>query len=319
MSAGSPVILNQTEIENRVQKLDIVPLIGAAFAAFSRGEAVVPLPGELIFSNPPGETHIKYGYFTQGDTYVIKIASGFFENPAKGLNTSDGLMLVFSKLTGELCAILNDRGRLTDLRTAAAGAVAAHYMAPETVSVIGVIGTGMQAELQVELLQKARPCKNLIVWGRRSEQAKLYAQRMTAKGYQVTIADTPAAVAQQARLIVTTTASREVILTADMIQAGTHITAIGADTPEKQELEAALILKADIVVTDSREQARHRGELHHAFDDTELSADQVYELGEVVAGKHSGRKNSTDITIATLTGLAVQDIAIATAVLNAHD
>lgn len=319
MSAGSPVILNQTEIENRVQKLDIVPLIGAAFAAFSRGEAVVPLPGELIFNNPPGETHIKYGYFTQGDTYVIKIASGFFENPTKGLNTSDGLMLVFSKLTGELCAILNDRGRLTDLRTAAAGAVAAHYMAPETVSVIGVIGTGMQAELQVELLQKARPCNNLIVWGRRSEQAQLYAQRMKAKGYQVTIADTPAAVAQQARLIVTTTASREAILTADMIQAGTHITAIGADTPEKQELEAALIHKADIVVTDSREQARHRGELHHAFGDTELSADQVYELGEVVAGKHRGRKNNTDITIATLTGLAVQDIAIATAVLNAHD
>jgi ornithine cyclodeaminase len=319
MSAGSPVILNKTEIENRVQQLDIVPLIGEAFAAFSRGEAVVPLPGELIFGNPPGETHIKYGYFTQGETYVIKIASGFFENPARGLNTSDGLMLVFSKQTGELGAILNDRGRLTDLRTAAAGAVAAHYMAPEAIDMIGVIGTGMQAELQVDLLQKVRPCKNLIVWGRRTEQAQLYAQRMTAKGYQVVVADTPAAVAQQARLIVTTTASHEAILTADMIQKGTHITAIGADTPEKQELEAALIHKADIVATDSRAQACHRGELYHAFGNTVLSADTVFELGELVAGQHTGRSSDKDITIATLTGLAVQDIAIATAVLNARN
>lgn len=316
MSVGSPIFLNKTEIENRVQQLDIVPLIGDAFAAFSRGEAVVPLPGELIFTNPPGETHIKYGYFTQGDTYVIKIASGFFENPAKGLNTSDGLILVFGKTTGELLAILNDRGRLTDLRTAAAGAVAAHYMAPRVVDVIGVIGTGMQAELQVDLLQKVRPCKNIIVWGRNLQRVELYAERMRAKGYHVVIAATPAELAQNARLIVTTTAGHKAILTADIIQPGTHITAIGADTPDKQELEAALIHKADIVVTDSREQARHRGELYHAFGNIELSAERVFELGELVNETVKGRNNQQEITIATLTGLAVQDIAIATAVLN---
>lgn len=316
MSVGTPIFLNKTEIESRVQQLDIVPLIGDAFAAFSRGEAVVPLPGELIFTNPPGETHIKYGYFTQGDTYVIKIASGFFENPAKGLNTSDGLILVFGKATGELLAILNDRGRLTDLRTAAAGAVAAYYMAPSVVDVIGVIGTGMQAELQVDLLQKVRPCKNILIWGRNKQRAELYAERMTAKGYDVVIAVTPEDVAHKARLIVTTTAGHSAILTADSIQPGTHITAIGADTPEKQELEVALLHKADIIVTDSREQARHRGELYHAFGNTELSAERVFELGELANGKFKGRNTEQEITIATLTGLAVQDIAIATAVLN---
>lgn len=316
MSVGAPIFLNKTEIESRVQQLDIVPLIGNAFAAFSRGEAVVPLPGELIFTNPPGETHIKYGYFTQGDTYVIKIASGFFENPAKGLNTSDGLILVFGKTTGELLAILNDRGRLTDLRTAAAGAVAAHYMAPPFVDIIGVIGTGMQAELQVDLLQKVRPCKNILVWGRNKQRVALYAERMTAKGYNVVIAATPEAVARKARLIVTTTAGHSAILTADSIQPGTHITAIGADTPDKQELEVALLHKADIIVTDSREQARHRGELYHAFGNVELSPERVFELGELVNGQFKGRNTEQDITVATLTGLAVQDIAIATAVLN---
>ena len=114
-AAGSITFLDLPQIERRLAGLDLVPLMEEAFAAFSRGEAVVPPPGELLFEDPPGELHIKYGYLKAGDTYVVKIASGFWNNPALGLSSSDGLLLVFRKSTGELAAVLNDRGRLTDL------------------------------------------------------------------------------------------------------------------------------------------------------------------------------------------------------------
>ena len=211
--------------------------------------------------DPPGEVHIKYGYLTGGDTYVIKIASGFWNNPAIGLSSSDGLLLVFRKATGELMAVLNDRGRLTDLRTAAAGAVSAKHLAPAGIDAIGVLGTGIQAELQVQLLQSVRPCRNVVVWGRNPERASAYAKRMRSQDFNVDIARSSAEVAERCRLIVTATASVAPLLHWRDIRPGTHITAIGADSADKQELDEAIIRNADIAVTDSRSQARSRGEI----------------------------------------------------------
>src|SRR5215218_1480459 len=188
MIAPSPItFLDRSQIEQRLGGLDLVRLMEEAFAAFSRGEAIVPPPGELLFENPPGEVHIKYGYLKAGETYVVKIASGFWHNPERGLSSSDGLLLVFRKETGELAAVLNDRGHLTDLRTAAAGAVAAKYLAPERVDAIGVLGCGIQADLQVQLLQSVRPCHDIVVWGRNPERASAYARRMRHKEFSVEI------------------------------------------------------------------------------------------------------------------------------------
>jgi ornithine cyclodeaminase len=308
--------LSLEQIEQRLRTIDLVSLMEEAFAAFSRGEAVVPLPGELLVEDPPGEVHIKYGYFRSGETYVVKIASGFWNNPARGLSSSDGLMLVFRKETGELMAVLNDRGRLTDLRTAAAGAVAAKHLAPERIDAIGVIGTGIQAELQVELLQRVRPCRSVFVWGRNTERAAAYARRMEDRGYAVHIAGSPAEVAARTRLIVTATASATPLLHWGDIQPGTHITAVGADSADKQELEEAIIISADIVATDSRVQAITRGELGHAFGRDPSGMSRVAEIGEVVSGKAPGRTSPHQVTVATFSGLAVQDIAIASAVLG---
>ncbi len=313
---NSIAFLNLPQIEQRLETIDVVSLMENAFAAFSRGEAVMPVPGELLIQDPPGEVHIKYGYFKTGDTYVIKIASGFWNNPAKGLSSSDGLLLVFRKETGELAAVLNDRGRLTDLRTAAAGAVAAKHLAPRDVDAIGVIGTGIQAELQVQLLQAVRPCRNVVVWGRSTERASAYARRMEDKGFTVEIAPSASAVADRCRLIVTATASPSPLLQWSDIRPGTHITAIGADSAEKQELHEAIIRNADIVVTDSRTQAISRGELGHAFGSDPSAMKRVAEIGEVVSGIVRGRMSEDQVTVATFSGLAVQDIAIASAVLG---
>jgi ornithine cyclodeaminase len=309
-------ILDIQQIEQRLQGLDLVGLMEDAFAAFSRREAVVPVPGELLFQDPPGEVHIKSGYFTKGDTYVIKIASGFWNNPAKGLSSSDGLLLVFKKDTGELAAVLNDRGRLTDLRTAAAGAVAAKHLAPAEVDTIGVIGTGIQADLQVQLLQEVRPCRNIVVWGRNEDHVAAYARRMEAKGFRVQVAGEPSEVAARSRLIITATASSTPLLQWPDIQPGTHITAIGADSADKQELHEEIVHNAGLVVTDSRSQALSRGELGHAFANDASAIDQVAEIGEIVSGSARARIAAHEVTVATFSGLAVQDIAIASAVLR---
>jgi len=312
----SITFLNPDEIEQRVGNLDVVGLMEQAFAAFSKGEAVMPMPGELLIEDPPGEVHLKYGYFKSGATYVIKIASGFWNNPAKGLSSSDGLLLVFRKETGELAAVLNDRGRLTDLRTAAAGAVAAKHLAATGVDTIGVIGNGIQAELQVLSLQAVRPCKNIVVWGRNPERTSAYANRMEENGFTVAIAPSASEVAARSRLIVTATASPSPLLQWSDIRPGTHITAIGADSADKQELAEAIIHNADVVVTDSRSQAITRGELLHAYGDHPAALSRVAEIGEIVSGNAKGRTSESEVTVATLSGLAVQDIAMASAVLS---
>jgi ornithine cyclodeaminase len=312
---SAPRLFSPEEIRKRLETVDPVLCVEEAFRSFSRGEAIVPPPGELIFDNPPGDVHIKYGYIGGGAFYVVKIASGFYENPRHGLPSSNGVMLAFDRQTGALAAILDDRGHLTDIRTAAAGAVAAKYLAPENVETIGVIGTGLQAELQVKFLQFVRPCKNILVWGRRAEAAESYAERMRKDGYTVAVASSVEDVAERCRIIVTTTASHEPHLHGAMIRPGTHVTAMGADTPDKRELHADIFAAADLVAVDSRVQGALRGDLKGALDARTVELERVSELGQIIAGTAKGRSSAGQVTVAALTGLAVQDVAIASAVI----
>ena len=138
-------VVRKADIEAALAHVDVAGAIAEGFVAYSNGRTVVPPVGELRFDAPPGDVHIKYGYVRGGETYVVKIASGFYENPLIGLPSSNGLMLVFAQKTGELRAVLLDEGLLTDVRTAAAGAVAAKHLAPPDVRAIGIVGTGIQA------------------------------------------------------------------------------------------------------------------------------------------------------------------------------
>jgi ornithine cyclodeaminase len=310
-----PRLFSPEDIRKRLETVDPIACVEEAFRAFSRGEAIVPPPGELIFENPPGDVHIKYGYIGGGEFYVVKIASGFYENPRHGLPSSNGVMLAFNRQTGALAAILDDRGHLTDIRTAAAGAVAAKYLAPADVETIGIIGTGTQAELQVKFLQSVRPCKNILVWGRRSEAAESYAERMRREAFSVAFAARVEEVAERCRIIVTTTASHEPHLRGAMISPGTHVTAMGADTPDKRELHADIFAAADLVAVDGRVQGALRGDLKGALEAGTIDLEHVSELGQIIAGTAQARSSSDQVTVASLTGLAVQDVAIASAVI----
>ncbi len=309
-------VIRLDEIRQVLGDIDVLQEIAAGFVAYSRGEAVVPPVGELVLEDPPGDVHIKYGFLKRGGSYVIKIASGFYDNPKRGLPSSNGMMLVFDQETGAPQAALLDEGHLTDLRTAAAGAVAARHLAAHPVRRIGIVGTGIQARLQLELLRDVTDCRSVIVWGRRAEALELYRNEMTAKGFDIEMTHDAGQLASVSDLIVTTTPSTEPLLHVTDIQPGTHITAVGSDTADKQELDAAILKRAGLVVADSLLQCRERGEISQALRAGLVVEDDVVELGAVISGDVPGRTSSEEITVADLTGVAVQDIQIATAVVR---
>ena len=302
------------EIRSVCDTLNLIEPIEAGFAAYSRGEVVVPPVGELCFELPPGDTHIKYGYIKGEDRFVIKIASGFYDNPKIGLPSNSGLMLVFSQKTGALQAILLDEGYLTDVRTAVAGQIAAKHLAPQNVSAIGVVGTGIQARMQATYLKDVTECRNLIVWGRSQDGLSSYQNDMEKLGFRVETTTDTEIIGERCNLIVTTTPAREPLLRAEMIRPGTHITAMGSDTSYKQELDPIILEKADIVVADSIPQCRERGEIAKALAQNKVLETDITELGSVIMNQSPGRTAAHQISVADLTGVAVQDIQIATAV-----
>ncbi len=308
-------ILSLEQIKSVLPCIDLMGEIEQGFIAYSEGRAVVPPVGELILRDPPGDVHIKYGYLKGDDYYVIKIASGFYENFKLGLPSSNGLMLVFSQKTGALEAVLLDEGYLTDVRTAVAGAIAAKYLAPSRIERIGIVGTGMQARLQLEYLKPVTGCREVIAWGRSEDKLERYKEDMTAGGFNVTTTTDAASIVKSCNLIVTTTPAAEPILSGQA-QPATHITAVGSDTPDKQELDAGLLRQADLIVADSISQCVERGEIHQALKCKAISESDLVELGSILAGHVVGRSTDEQLTIADLTGVAVQDIQISKAVMS---
>ncbi len=317
MSAIGPRILALEQIKSILAGIDVVPAIEEGFVRYSKGDVVVPPVGELMFDRPRGDVHIKYGYIRNDDVYVIKIASSFYENPKLGLSSSDGSMLVYCQETGELDSILLDQGYLTNVRTAAAGAVAAKYLAPREVRQIGVFGAGIQGRMQLEYLRSVVECRKVIVWGLNDDELAAYREEMTAKGFRVRTTLDAAEAAKGSNLIVTATPAQQPILLDQMVEPGTHVTAMGSDTPEKQELDAAILGRADRVVADSISQSKERGEIFQACRARVLSASKAVELGTVIQTPSLQRANDEETTVVDLTGVAVQDIQIAKAVCKA--
>lgn len=305
------------QIKSVTEQMDFSSIIEQGFVQYSMDNVVVPPVGELVFDNPPGDTHIKYGYIKNSETYVIKIAAGFYDNPKLGLPSNSGLMLVFSQKTGFLETILLDEGYLTDIRTAIAGQICAKYLAPPAISAIGVIGTGIQARMQVEYASRVAPCDTVWIWGRTADNATACQKDLEAKGYAVQCAQSPAEVAEHCNLIITATPSRAPLLSAGDIRPGTHITAMGSDTPEKQELDSKILHKADVVVADSRAQCQTRGEISRAIKANDISDETVLELGDIISRPDIIKRADDTISVADLTGVAVQDVQIATAVCRA--
>jgi len=310
------VIISLDQIKQILPGLDLITEIQRGFQAYSEGRAIVPPVGEMILER--GEVHIKYGFIKNDDYYVIKVASGFYQNPGQGLPSGNGLMLLFSQNTGEMAAILLDEGYLTNIRTAVAGAIAARYMAPARVSKIGIAGAGAQGRLQLRYLKNVVNCKDVLVWGLNREEVDTYKLEMEKEGFSIETTLDASEILRNCNLVVTATPSKRPILNVRDLKKGTHITAIGSDTPEKQELDSLILRNADVVVADSIEQCMTRGEIARAISAGDLNKERVTELGNIISGSAKGRTSDQQITVADLTGVAIQDISIASAVFRAY-
>lgn len=307
-------IFNLEQIKEALKSLDVVKAMEEGFVAYSEGRVVAPPVGELLFRDPPGEAHIKYGYIQNQEYYVIKIASGFYENQKLGISPSNGLMLLFKQRTGEVAGILLDEGHLTNVRTAAAGAVVAKYMAPKKVDCIGVLGAGIQARMQLQYIKPYVKCNKVMVWGVNDEECQRYKDDMEKEGYDVQICLDPGEIAQSCQFMITSTPAKTPLLKNEHIKKGVHITAMGSDTSEKNELDPLILCHADLVVSDSLEQSKTRGEIFKTISAGMSEKINPVELGNVVSGQEKGRTSDDQVTIADLTGVAIQDIQISVAI-----
>lgn len=309
-------ILTRKQIEETLSIPAILEAIEQGFVAYSRGETVIPPVAALHFDYPRGDCHIKYGYAKEGKYYVVKIASGFHDNLKLGLPAGNGLMLLFDKRTGELLAVLLDEGYLTDIRTAAAGYIAAKYLAPKNISCIGIIGTGSQAYHQLKFLSFMTKCRRVMIWGRDQSKAKKFKDHPDLLEWKIEVAKNLDQITTNCNLIVTTTSSTKPLLFAHQIQPGTHITAVGADDVGKQELDPAIFTKAERVIVDSRSQCMQFGDVSYAVKKSLIKEEKLIELGEVIVDNSLGRISDTQITVADLTGVAIQDLQIAVTIFE---
>ena len=299
-------ILSETELRARLG-LDpgVLDVVEDGFVRLARGEVEMPPVLSMEIRPHNGELDVKTAYVQGLPGFAVKLSPGFFDNPARGLPSTSGLMVVLSSETGQVQAVLLDNGYLTDLRTAAAGGVAARYLARPDATRAAILGAGLQARMQLRALALVRRLSHVAVWARDGAKARAMAAEMTAElGIPVEATDAETAVTG-AEIVVTTTPARAPILRAGWLRPGQHITAMGSDQHGKRELEPGCIARARYV-PDRLSQTRLMGEAQ-GID----LPDTTPELGAVIAGTAPGRTTPEEITIADLTGTGVQDTAIA--------
>ena len=291
---------------------DLIPIIEDAFKSLSKGKTVMPPIMRIDIDKYHGESDIKAAYVEGLDSFAIKIASGFFDNPKLGLPSSNGLMVLLDSETGVIKSVLLDEGYLTDTRTAIAGAIAAKYLSNQDASNLGIIGAGIQARLQLKAILLVRKINKINLWARDKVKVDEFIDSLRDLNIDINISESCKDLASSSDIIVTTTPSKKPLLEFDWIEKGTHITAMGSDAEQKNELHPAMIKLCDKYIPDNQAQTTILGELHHAIRENIISPDHKFDdLGSIIIDPSLGRKNKEDITICDLTGTGVQDTAIA--------
>ncbi len=277
-----------------------------ALLAQARGECDTPMPMHLdVSAGGGGEVHIKSSYRRGGRHFALKVAGTYARGPY-------GSIVLVDVGSGETAAFLDDGGYLTDLRTAAVAAMVARELGRRD-GAIGILGTGVQARLQAEIHAAVLPLERVHVWGRSPERAEACARDIAVRlpGVRVAAVASAAEAAAGARLLVTATASRAPLLRRGDLQPGTHVSAVGADTPGKRELDPEILRSAALLLVDSLSQCERLGELQHAGSERSRAVEIGAFLERPMAFDRAG------VTVADFTGLGVEDLFIAEACLAA--
>lgn len=301
------IIYNLDQIKQALDIKKHLPLIMRAISdeliRYSNRESVVPMPLHLSFPESRGECHVKAGYSQHDEIFVIKIATGFYTNVARGLPAGDGLMLVCCKKTGAIQAALCDAGYLTTLRTAVTACIVAK-LTPWAIKKISIIGTGALARLVIATMHQQYPKASIYLWGRNSGHVD-----QIQRDYPfVEREDNLSVLVSQGGVVITTTASQTPLIHACDITKKIHLIALGADQANKQEIESSIFTIADEVMVDSQEQAMLFGDSAAAINHQQMHASALREVGCVI---RSGLSQHARTIITDLTGIAPQDLGIA--------
>ena len=308
------LVLTSSEIKKCVQlNGQLIPIIEDAFKSLALGKTTMPPILRLDIEKYHGESDVKAAYIDGLDSYAIKVASGFFNNPNLGLPSSNGLMILLDSKTGVLKSVLLDKGYLTDVRTAIAGAIAAKHLSNPESSNVGIIGAGIQAKMQLEALLLVRNIKTAYIWSRDSKKTNTFVKNIKDKiNIKIIACESPEQTVNLSEILITCTPSKSPIIKSEWLKKGLHITAMGSDAEMKNELDPKIIKDCDYYIPDSQSQTSILGELNHAIKAGLVSAEKKYnELGSVIINSNLGRRNINDVTVADLTGTGVQDTAIA--------
>lgn len=299
-------VIDQETIRHNFDDGEAVDVMREALIAQSRGECDTPMPMHLAIPSEEAEIHIKSSYRRGGRLFAVKIASGFPKNLERGLSVGNGMMLLSSAQTGEPVAFLADGGYLTDARTAAVAAMVARELGRRD-SALGILGSGIQARLQARLHAAVLDLQQIRVWGRTAERVEACVRdlRQLLPAVEVRGATEPSEVARSSQLIVTATASRRPLLTLGDLQRGSHISAVGSDSPGKQELNPSILEGAALLLVDSLAQCERLGELQHAPEFQE----KAIEIGAFCDSPVDWDRDG--VTICDFTGLGVEDLFIA--------
>lgn len=307
-------LVDEATLRRRIGPAEALAAVERAFRAVASGALTQPPPVGLDIPARTGEVHIKTAYLHGAAIFAVKVATGFYANRADQLPTGSGLILVFDAVSGYPLALLEDNGYLTDLRTAAAGALAARLLTPSTIGCVAVVGSGVQARFQLRAIAQVRRWESARAWSPHAEHCAAYCAEMTKElGMPMVPAASAAAAVRDAELIVTTTPSRVPLFDVDAVRGDATVIAVGSDGPEKRELPVELLAQAGKIVVDDLAQCLAVGELHHAVVAGALRPADVHgTLGEVLAGARPGREGN-ELIVCDLTGLGAQDAAIAEA------
>lgn len=300
---------------NHVDRKSIRQAVRDAIISHALGDVISPKSGEILFDDPPGECHIKFGRRVGDPNFIVKVVTGFYDNPKICQPVSSGAVMVFSARTGLFDSIIFDEGWLTSWRTAAAGSLASRAMARQESRTIAIVGAGQQAELQAVWHADVFPDAEFIIGARNQHKAADLARRLSLQGLNARAEHTIKDAVVLADVIVTTTPATSPLFSWGDVRPGTHVTAIGADSHGKQELDPGLIARASHIATDDHAQCLDHSEFGFAVREGLVAEDRDIALGHVLAGNID--RGANDITIADLTGLAAEDIAMASFFLEA--
>ena len=305
------VILDEVQIRQLVDADAAREAVADAFRALHRGEATLANVSTLYFADPEGLAHIKAGHLHHHGVWTVKVATDL--DPGDGGPVRHGgLMLVLSALDGSLCGLLLDNGYLTELRTGAAGAIATDLLARPDASTVAIVGAGSQARHQLQALRRVRPIDRVQIASRTPERLRAFADEIEVEhGLAAHFSSSVEHAVRGADIVITTTPSKTPLVESKWLDPGTHVTAVGADDPAKQELSTDVLARATVVAVDDRGQAARSGELHHAIAAGVREEEDTVTLGELLEGVAEGRAGDDDLTVADLTGVGVQDAAVA--------